>query len=66
MMAVEVAMRWYADLYAEDVEKWGIVGLLHDFDYERWPDPPDHPLKGSEILSDLGYPDDVILSLIHI
>ena len=63
MMAVEVAMRWYADLYAEDVEKWGIVGLLHDFDYERWPDPPDHPLKGSEILSELGYPDDVIYAI---
>jgi predicted hydrolase (HD superfamily) len=45
------------------VEKWGVVGLLHDFDYERWPDPPNHPLKGSEILKERGYPDDVIYAI---
>ena len=60
MLAVEAGMRAYAAKLGEDVEKWGIVGLLHDFDYERWPDPPDHPLKGSEILADRGYPEDVI------
>ncbi len=63
MLAVESAMRAYADKLGEDVEKWGRVGLLHDFDYERWPDPPDHPLKGSEILTDRGYPADVIYAI---
>jgi hypothetical protein len=47
----------------EDEEKWGIVGLLHDFDYERWPNPPDHPLKGAEILAQHGYPEDVIYAI---
>ena len=63
MLAVESAMRAYATKLGEDVEKWGRVGLLHDFDYERWPDPPDHPLKGSEILAQRGYPDDVIYAI---
>lgn len=63
MLAVEVALRAYADKEGEDEEKWGIVGLLHDFDYERWPNPPDHPLKGSEILTARGYPDDVIYAI---
>ena len=63
MLAVEAAMRAYARKLGEDEERWGIVGLLHDFDYERWPNPPDHPLKGSEILRDHGYPDDVIYAI---
>ncbi len=63
MLAVEAAMRVYARKVDEDEEKWGIVGLLHDFDYERWPDPPNHPLKGSEILTERGYPDDVIYAI---
>jgi putative nucleotidyltransferase with HDIG domain len=63
MLAVESAMRAYARKLGEDEERWGIVGLLHDFDYERWPDPPNHPLKGSEILRERGYPEDVIYAI---
>ena len=58
MRCVELAMQAYARKFGEDENKWGIVGLLHDFDYERWPDAPDHPLKGSEILKERGYPAD--------
>src|SRR5580700_9882855 len=64
MLAVEAAVRAYARKFGEDEEKWGSVGLLHDFDYERWPDPPDHPLKGSAILRERGYPDDVIYAIL--
>ncbi len=63
MLAVEAAMRAYAVKFGEDVELWGTVGLLHDFDYERWPDPPDHPLKGAEILKERGYSDVVIYAI---
>jgi len=59
MYAVEAAMRAYAKKLSEDEEKWAIVGILHDFDYEMYPTIPDHPLKGSEILKEKGYPDDV-------
>jgi predicted hydrolase (HD superfamily) len=59
MYAVEAAMRAYARKYDEDEEKWAIVGVLHDFDYEMYPTIPDHPLKGSEILKSKGYPDDI-------
>jgi putative nucleotidyltransferase with HDIG domain len=63
-MCVESAMRAYARKLNADEEKWGIVGLLHDFDYERWPTALDHPLKGSEILRGQGYPEDVIISIL--
>ena len=63
-LSVEAAMRAYARKLNEDEEEWGIVGLLHDFDYERWPDPPDHPLKGSEILRQRGYPEGVITAIL--
>lgn len=63
MLAVEAAMRAYARKLGEDEERWGIVGLLHDFDYERWPNPPDHPLQGSAILRQRGYSEDVIYAI---
>lgn len=63
MLAVEIAMRAYARKLGEGEDTWGIVGLLHDFDYERWPDPPDHPLKGADILRARGYPDGVIYAI---
>jgi putative nucleotidyltransferase with HDIG domain len=63
MLAVEAAMRAYARKFGEEEAKWGIVGLLHDFDYERWPDPPDHPLQGAAILAQRGYPDEVIYAI---
>lgn len=58
-LAVEACMRAYARKFGEDEETWGIVGLIHDFDYERFPNAPDHPLKGSEILKEKGYPEDL-------
>src|SRR4026209_241907 len=63
MLSVETAMRAYARRFGESEEKWGLVGLLHDFDYERWPDPPDHPLKGAAILAERGYPADLIYAI---
>jgi putative nucleotidyltransferase with HDIG domain len=63
MLAVEAAVRAYARKFGEDEEKWGLVGLLHDFDYERWPNAPDHPLKGAEILAARGYPAEVIYAI---
>src|SRR5439155_25941917 len=63
MLAVEAALRAYDRKFGEDEEKWGLVGLLHDFDYERWPDPPDHPLKGAAILAERGYGADVIYAI---
>lgn len=63
-LSVEVVMRAYARKLGHDEEAWGIVGLLHDFDYERWPDPPDHPLKGADILRERGYPEGVIAAIL--
>ena len=63
MLAVEACMQRYATKLDEDVQKWCQVGLLHDFDYERWPDPPDHPLRGAEILAARGYATDVIYAI---
>lgn len=62
-LAVEAAMCAYAREFGEDEEKWSIVGLLHDFDYEQNPDPPDHPLVGAGILAGHGYPEDVIYAI---
>lgn len=60
MLAVEAAMRTYAGIYGQDKDWWGMAGLLHDFDYERYPDIADHPFKGAAILKERGYPDDFI------
>src|ERR1700719_2386581 len=56
-MAVEAAVRGYARKFGEDEDAWAIVGLLHDFDYERWPSLEDHPFRGNEILREKGYPE---------
>jgi putative nucleotidyltransferase with HDIG domain len=58
-MAVEACMRAYAGKLGGDEEKWALTGLLHDFDYERYPSAEDHPFKGSEILKECGYPEDI-------
>jgi len=57
MLAVEAAVRGYAGLYNESEDDWGLVALLHDFDYERYPDAENHPFRGVEVLKALGYPD---------
>jgi putative nucleotidyltransferase with HDIG domain len=56
-LSVEAAMRYYARQWGEDEELWGLTGLLHDFDYERWPDMENHPYRGNEILAAQGYPE---------
>jgi putative nucleotidyltransferase with HDIG domain len=56
-LAVEAAVRGYARRYHEDEEAWAAVALLHDFDYERYPDAENHPYRGAEILREKGYPD---------
>ena len=58
--AVEVALRGYARRFGEDEESWGIVGLIHDFDYERWPEAKDHPFRGCEILEAEKFPEFMI------
>ncbi|ADD67942.1 metal dependent phosphohydrolase [Denitrovibrio acetiphilus DSM 12809] len=59
-LSVEQAMKAYAAKYGADAERWGIAGLLHDFDYEMYPSLEDHPFKGVEILKEKGYPQDII------
>lgn len=60
MLAVEAAMRHYAELLHGDADQWRLVGLLHDFDYERWPNPPDHTREGANILRQRGVDEEVI------
>jgi putative nucleotidyltransferase with HDIG domain len=59
-LAVEACMRYYARLFGEDEELWGVVGLLHDFDYERYPSLEAHPFRGMEILRARGAPEVII------
>jgi putative nucleotidyltransferase with HDIG domain len=63
-LAVEAAMRHFARKYGEDEEKWAIVGLLHDFDYEIHPTLDKHPQEGAKILRERGYPEDVITAVL--
>jgi predicted hydrolase (HD superfamily) len=56
-MGVEAAVRGYARTFGENENDWGVVALLHDFDYERWPSQDDHPFRGCEILREKGYPE---------
>ena len=59
-LAVEASMRHHATRLGEDGEVWGITGLIHDFDYERWPKPPDHTREGARILRERGVNEEVI------
>ncbi|MGO8735812.1 MAG: HD domain-containing protein [Terriglobia bacterium] len=58
-LAVEACVRAYARKLGEDEEKWSVVGLIHDFDYEVYPNAPDHPLKGSQILKEKGVSEEI-------
>ncbi|HXY02472.1 MAG TPA: HDIG domain-containing protein [Terriglobales bacterium] len=58
-LAVEACMRAYARKFSENEELWGVVGLLHDFDYEKYPSLEDHPYKGNEVLKERGWPEEI-------
>jgi len=63
-LSVEGAMRYYAEVLGEDSELWGITGLLHDFDYEKYPTSTEHPYVGSKILREQGYPEEMITAIL--
>jgi len=63
LLAVEAAMRFYARKFGEDEEKWGLVGLLHDLDYEKHPEPPEHPIVGANFLRERGLPEDMVKAI---
>ncbi len=62
-LAVEAAMRAYATKFGGDAQEWGIIGLLHDFDYEKYPTPAEHTIVGAKILREQGYPEHVIRAI---
>src|SRR5690349_17023292 len=69
MLSVEAAMRAYARRYGEDEERWGLAGLMHDFDYERYPNAAhsateEHPAEGVRLLRERGYPEDVLQAIL--
>ena len=69
MLAVEGAMRAYAQKFGEDEERWGITGLIHDFDYERFPNDAhspteEHPSEGVRVLRSKGYPEDILQAIL--
>ena len=59
-LSVEAAMRHYARRLDGDIDQWGLTGLLHDFDYERWPDEPEHTREGAKILRERGVDEEVV------
>ncbi len=63
-LAVEACVRAYARKFGGDEELWGVTALLHDFDYEKFPNAPDHPLEGSKILRAFGYPEELIQAIL--
>ncbi len=63
-LSVEAAMAFYAERYQESTEQWSVVGLLHDFDYEKYPSLDDHPFKGAEILRDRGYDEELVQAIL--
>ena len=63
-LAVEACVRACARQHGGDEDVWGITALLHDFDYERYPEAKDHPLKGSEVLREKGYPEEIIRAIL--
>lgn len=63
-LAVEACMRYYARHFGEDEELWGVVGLIHDFDYEMYPDLSDHPFRGVEILREKGWPEHILTAIL--
>jgi len=69
MLSVEAAMRAYAEHFGEDPERWGLAGLIHDFDYERYPNaahsPTDeHPSQGVKLLRERGWPEDILQAIL--
>lgn len=69
MYAVEAAMRAYAEYYGEEADRWGLTGLVHDFDYERWPNAAhspteEHPAAGVRILREHGFPEDILEAIL--
>ena len=63
MLAVEAAMRAYAIRFGENTDLWGLTGLLHDFDYEKHPNPEEHPMVGIGILTEKGYPEEMLQAI---
>jgi len=63
-LSVEACMRAYARKYGEEEELWGITGLLHDFDYEKYPTPQEHPFVGNKILKERGYPETITRAIL--